>query len=219
MALRSRSATLGLPARVPERCGCGGHRGDAAGAPGGTRRAPSSCSPSAPASARRCSPTASSCPTPSSVTSRCTARDAEEWASARVRTEQNLDFPAWIARVNEYLDAMHALFWPDVFILGGAVSERYRPVRAAAALAGRDPAGAVRRAGRRHRAPRIAASGACGLSSCGACRFREQAARRRDHHLHGDVAPRARARRAQSRPGLSRLRHRSAAHRARRPRP
>ena len=52
-------------------------------------------------------------------------RDAEAWASARVRTEEKLDFPAWIARVNEYLALMHALFWPDVFILGGAVSERY----------------------------------------------------------------------------------------------
>jgi polyphosphate glucokinase len=36
-----------------------------------------------------------------------------------------LDFPAWIARVNEYLGRLHALFWPDVFILGGAVSERF----------------------------------------------------------------------------------------------
>ncbi len=51
--------------------------------------------------------------------------DAEEWASARVRTAENLDFPAWIARVNEYLALIHALFWPDVFILGGAVSERF----------------------------------------------------------------------------------------------
>jgi polyphosphate glucokinase len=51
--------------------------------------------------------------------------DAEHWTSARVRTEENLDFPAWIARVNEYLQYIHALFWPDLFILGGAVSERY----------------------------------------------------------------------------------------------
>ena len=49
----------------------------------------------------------------------------EEWASARTRTELNLDWPAWIARVNEYLDAMYRLLWPDVFILGGAVSERF----------------------------------------------------------------------------------------------
>jgi polyphosphate glucokinase len=51
--------------------------------------------------------------------------DAETWASARVRTAENLDFPAWIARVNEYLHYVHALFWPDVFILGGAVVENY----------------------------------------------------------------------------------------------
>jgi polyphosphate glucokinase len=51
--------------------------------------------------------------------------DAEAWASARVRTEQKLDFPEWIGRVNEYLALIHSLFWPDVFILGGAVSERF----------------------------------------------------------------------------------------------
>jgi polyphosphate glucokinase len=51
--------------------------------------------------------------------------DAEEWASARVRTQLGLDWPAWIERVNAYLGRMHALFWPDAFILGGAVSERF----------------------------------------------------------------------------------------------
>jgi polyphosphate glucokinase len=51
--------------------------------------------------------------------------DAEKWASAHVKTALNLDWPAWIERVNEYLERMHALFWPDVFILGGAVSERF----------------------------------------------------------------------------------------------
>ncbi|MGB6605775.1 MAG: ROK family protein [Steroidobacteraceae bacterium] len=51
--------------------------------------------------------------------------DAEKWASAHVRTAERLDFPAWIARVNEYLKRLHELFWPDLFILGGAVSERY----------------------------------------------------------------------------------------------
>jgi polyphosphate glucokinase len=52
-------------------------------------------------------------------------QDAEEWASARMRTQLKLDWPAWIARVNDYLDAVHRLLWPDVFILGGAVSERF----------------------------------------------------------------------------------------------
>ena len=51
--------------------------------------------------------------------------DAEKWASARARTAEGLDFPGWIARVNEYLEMMHKLLWPDVFILGGAVSERF----------------------------------------------------------------------------------------------
>lgn len=48
--------------------------------------------------------------------------DAEHWASARVRTAESLDWPAWAQRVNEYLARMHALFWPELFILGGAVS-------------------------------------------------------------------------------------------------
>jgi len=51
--------------------------------------------------------------------------EAEKFASAQVRTALNLDFPAWIERVNVYLARMQALFWPDVIILGGAVSERY----------------------------------------------------------------------------------------------
>jgi polyphosphate glucokinase len=51
--------------------------------------------------------------------------DAEKWASAHVKTALNLDWPAWIERVNTYLARMHALFWPDLFILGGAVSERF----------------------------------------------------------------------------------------------
>jgi polyphosphate glucokinase len=51
--------------------------------------------------------------------------DAEKRASAHVRTTEQLDFPAWIERVNEYLLALQRLLWPDVFILGGAVSERF----------------------------------------------------------------------------------------------
>ncbi|MBK7250264.1 MAG: ROK family protein [Gammaproteobacteria bacterium] len=51
--------------------------------------------------------------------------DAEHWASARVRTAEKLDFAHWVERVNDYLAEMHRLFWPDVFILGGAVSARF----------------------------------------------------------------------------------------------
>lgn len=51
--------------------------------------------------------------------------DAEKWASAHVKTVEHLDWAAWIERVNAYLWQMQALFWPDLFILGGAVSERF----------------------------------------------------------------------------------------------
>jgi polyphosphate glucokinase len=51
--------------------------------------------------------------------------DAEKWASAHVKTALSLDWSAWIARVNEYLARMQALLWPDLFILGGAVSAEF----------------------------------------------------------------------------------------------
>jgi polyphosphate glucokinase len=53
-------------------------------------------------------------------------RDAELTASARVRTEEGLDWSSWCVRVNDYLARLHALFWPDLFIIGGAVSENWR---------------------------------------------------------------------------------------------
>jgi len=52
-------------------------------------------------------------------------RDAEATTSARVRTEERLDWPSWCARVNDYLARLHALFWPELFIIGGAISEDY----------------------------------------------------------------------------------------------
>lgn len=52
-------------------------------------------------------------------------REIEDYAAARIRTELSLDFPAWVGRVNEVLAYLHRLFWPDVFILGGSVTERY----------------------------------------------------------------------------------------------
>ena len=51
--------------------------------------------------------------------------EAEKWASAHVKTVQGLDWEGWIERVNVYLDRMHAMFWPDLFMLGGAISERF----------------------------------------------------------------------------------------------
>ena len=80
----------------------------------------------APASARRCSSMGSWCPTPSSEHLEFHGRDAElTGLGARVRTEERLDWPSWCARVNDYLARLHALFWPDLFILGGSISEDF----------------------------------------------------------------------------------------------
>jgi polyphosphate glucokinase len=49
--------------------------------------------------------------------------DGEGWAAASVRTRLGLDWAAWTCRVNDYLRELHRLLWPDVFIVGGAVSE------------------------------------------------------------------------------------------------
>jgi polyphosphate glucokinase len=53
------------------------------------------------------------------------ATEAEAHASARTRTRLGLDWPAWTARLDVVLGELHRLFWPDAFILGGAVSERF----------------------------------------------------------------------------------------------
>lgn len=51
--------------------------------------------------------------------------DAETIASARERTSEKLDWLAWCSRVNDYLGRLHALFWPDLFIIGGSISEDF----------------------------------------------------------------------------------------------
>jgi len=55
--------------------------------------------------------------------------DAELTASARVRTEERLDYASWCERVNDYLGRLHALFWPDLFIIGGSISEDFDQYR------------------------------------------------------------------------------------------
>ncbi|HUO39534.1 MAG TPA: ROK family protein [Mycobacterium sp.] len=51
--------------------------------------------------------------------------DAETRASARVKTLEGLGWEGWCERVNDYLAHVHALFWPDVFIIGGSISEDF----------------------------------------------------------------------------------------------
>ncbi len=51
--------------------------------------------------------------------------DAEHYAAAQVRKNEDLGWKKWGQRVNEYLQYMEMLFSPDLFIIGGGVSKRH----------------------------------------------------------------------------------------------
>jgi polyphosphate glucokinase len=51
--------------------------------------------------------------------------DAERYASAKVKTNLELDWHTYTDRVNVYLNELHRLFWPSAFIIGGGVSENF----------------------------------------------------------------------------------------------
>jgi polyphosphate glucokinase len=53
-------------------------------------------------------------------------REAEHRASAKVRSDRRLDWVEWATEVNLVLEAYHALLWPDVFIVGGGVTENWQ---------------------------------------------------------------------------------------------
>lgn len=50
-------------------------------------------------------------------------KNAERRASARIRKEKNLKWKKWGKAVNEYLQAVENLVWPDMIIVGGGVSK------------------------------------------------------------------------------------------------
>ena len=52
-------------------------------------------------------------------------KEGEQRASARVRTEERLDWAQWCERVNLYLDAINRLFWPELIVIGGGISKDY----------------------------------------------------------------------------------------------
>jgi polyphosphate glucokinase len=52
--------------------------------------------------------------------------DAEQCASARVRKEEDLSWKKWSRRVDAYLHLMQRYFWPDLFIVGGGISRKWR---------------------------------------------------------------------------------------------
>ena len=51
-------------------------------------------------------------------------KDAESQASARVREEKELSWQKWGKKVDEYLERLDALLWPDLIIIGGGVSKK-----------------------------------------------------------------------------------------------
>lgn len=53
------------------------------------------------------------------------ANDAERWAAPSVRTRENLSLEQWAQRFQVYLSHVEILFNPDIFILGGGISERF----------------------------------------------------------------------------------------------
>jgi polyphosphate glucokinase len=49
---------------------------------------------------------------------------AEKYAANSVRERLDLSWEDWAARLSEYLVEVEALFWPDLFIVGGGVSKK-----------------------------------------------------------------------------------------------
>ncbi len=52
-------------------------------------------------------------------------KDAEHRAAARIRIKENLSWEDWADNLNEVLNRMEVLFSPDLFILGGGVSQNH----------------------------------------------------------------------------------------------
>jgi len=52
-------------------------------------------------------------------------RGAEQFASAAIRTELNLSYREWAKRFDDYLNLLESLFWPDLFIIGGEISQQH----------------------------------------------------------------------------------------------
>ncbi|MDR3069752.1 MAG: ROK family protein [Propionibacteriaceae bacterium] len=56
--------------------------------------------------------------------------DAETQASAGAKTALDLSYTDWIPRLQRYYSHVEALFWPDLFVVGGGISKnanRYLP--------------------------------------------------------------------------------------------
>ncbi len=52
-------------------------------------------------------------------------KDAEKRASAAVKAKKKLSWKEWAAALEEYLQIMENLFWPDLIIIGGGISRNH----------------------------------------------------------------------------------------------
>ena len=52
-------------------------------------------------------------------------RAAELWASDAARRRDGLSWKSWARRFGKYLSTLEALFWPDLFIIGGGASKKH----------------------------------------------------------------------------------------------
>ncbi|MFE9425357.1 polyphosphate--glucose phosphotransferase [Kitasatospora sp. NPDC006697] len=52
-------------------------------------------------------------------------KDAEHRASSAARDRHQLSWADWAVRVDEYLDLVERLFWPQLIIIGGGVSRKH----------------------------------------------------------------------------------------------
>lgn len=50
--------------------------------------------------------------------------DAEDWAAASVREEDDLSWGAYAKRLQAYLELVERLLWPDLIVVGGGVSKK-----------------------------------------------------------------------------------------------
>ena len=50
---------------------------------------------------------------------------AEHYAANSIREKEDLGWKEFGKRVNEYLQLVEFLFWPDMIIIGGGVSKKY----------------------------------------------------------------------------------------------
>jgi polyphosphate glucokinase len=52
-------------------------------------------------------------------------RSAEKHVAASVREDQDLSWKEWGGRLNEYLETLERLLWPELIIIGGGVSAKH----------------------------------------------------------------------------------------------